>query len=185
MKPTLHEIHQVVESFDALEFFPRDSAAAKAAVIKLIAAMVGTVEQLAWLQSAMLNRVGRWHGPKELRAVFCTRFRPADGLEVEYSTVAGFTPADSENIALQQASNLKRLEERTGELRRIEAVAVGAKMLPAPEEAPVEPDVEREALERRVKAAAERYRVRNWNERDKAAFAEWQRAHEQAEVVRG
>lgn len=96
MKPKANEIEQTVADFGALKYFPADQAA-RLVVMRLLAAMVGTSEQLAWLRSVMVNRVGEWPGTAELRALFATRFRPADGIEGKgYCTIAGHTPSDIE-----------------------------------------------------------------------------------------
>lgn len=63
-----------------LRYFPSD-AGARAGIMGVLARMVETVEGLQWLVRTMVDEVGEWQGPKELRGVYCTRFRPADGIE--------------------------------------------------------------------------------------------------------
>ena len=57
----------------------------------------------------MIDRVGEWKGPKELRGIFCTRFKPRDGIE-ELSQTSGFTPEDSEMASIWESAERKRLE---------------------------------------------------------------------------
>ena len=63
--------------------------------MNLLHSMVGTVQQLDWLVAALVNEVGEWPGPKELKAIYCTHFKPVDGVEVDCTT-RGFTGADCE-----------------------------------------------------------------------------------------
>jgi len=73
-------IKKAVEEFGMLRYFPAE-AGARAGVMGLLERMVHNQEELDWLVNAMINHVGEWHGPKELRGVFCTRFFPKDGEE--------------------------------------------------------------------------------------------------------
>jgi hypothetical protein len=104
MKPTEAQIFDAAESFEALKFFPAGSTAVKRVVMELLDGMVATEEQLKWLMDALINRVGEWHGPAQLRALFNTRFRPADGIEGGVCEVAGFTPADCERDFFERQS---------------------------------------------------------------------------------
>jgi hypothetical protein len=94
-KPTKKHIENAVGRLSALQFFPSD-VEGRAAIMRLIERMVGTVEQLQWLCMTMIDRVGTWRGPVELRGVFCTRFKPADGIEASCVDTPGFTAMDSE-----------------------------------------------------------------------------------------
>lgn len=84
MRPTKQQIVKAVEEFGMLKYFPADDAARKG-VMRLLAQMVGTQEQLAWIVETMVLDVGEWCGPKELRGVFCTKYRPADGRDEDCS----------------------------------------------------------------------------------------------------
>ena len=94
MNLTPFEITEAVGRLTALSMFPTNPAA-HTEIMRLIDRMVGTREQLDWLVGAMIDQVGAWHGTAELRAVFCTRFKPKDGVEAS-SALPGFTAADSE-----------------------------------------------------------------------------------------
>jgi hypothetical protein len=85
-----------------LSYYPTDPGA-HAAIMELLAKMCPSREALIWLVDAMVNRVGAWKGPAELRGVLCWRFTPADGVEAS-SSVPGFTPADGEALTLERAS---------------------------------------------------------------------------------
>ena len=116
MRPTETEIGKVVRGWTCLKFFPSEPSAI-GPIAKIIASMVGTVEQLRWLDSVMLNQVGEWPGPAEVRAIFCTRFRPEDGDEVKgYSAIAGFTPGDIEGEKLVEHSRLTEGRREFGQI---------------------------------------------------------------------
>jgi hypothetical protein len=115
MKPTSDQIVHAVGRLGGLAFFPTDEAA-KAEIMRLLQRLVSTSEQLEWLCTTMLDRVGTWRGPVELRGVFCTKFKPADGIEANCLQTAGFTAMDSEAAYLDDPE-LKLL--RDPEARRM------------------------------------------------------------------
>jgi hypothetical protein len=101
MKPTPDQFENAVGRLAALAFFPV-SDEARTEIMRLLYRMVSTVEQLNWLCTTMIDRVGTWRGPVELRGVFCTRFKPADGIEANCLTTPGFTALDSEAEYIQE-----------------------------------------------------------------------------------
>jgi len=94
LKPSQQELESAVAQMTILRFFPAEPVA-RAMVMQVLSRIVGTSQQLNWLVDTLINRVGEWHGPAELRGIFCTRFKPADGIEANCS-ISGFTAADSE-----------------------------------------------------------------------------------------
>ena len=75
-------------------------------VMELVRSMVSNdrdtaMKQLDWLTSQMVNTVGEWQGAKELRGVFCSRFQPRDGVEVD-STHPAFNAAAGEAKSIEQ-----------------------------------------------------------------------------------
>jgi hypothetical protein len=109
-------IEEAVNEMSIVKFFPAE-AEQRAAVGKLLMRMLefGRADQLKWLVMTMLDRVNEWNGPVELRAVFCTRFRPADGIEADSKYSPGFTAGEMETRAkapgIERADELKLLEE--------------------------------------------------------------------------
>ena len=87
------KISEAVGELAQLKFFPSDELA-RAGIMKLLLRLVefGRVDQLEWLVRAMVDTVGTWNGPLELRGVFCTRFKPADGTEADCALTPGFSP---------------------------------------------------------------------------------------------
>lgn len=130
MKPTNSEIKIAVAKLSVLRFFPAESVA-RAAVMDLLSRMVEKKEHLDWLVVIMIDQVGEWHGPKELRGVLCTRYKPMDGIDV-YCSIPGFTAADSEAKSAQKyAPDRLMLAEKKLKLLPLppEDVAANAELL--------------------------------------------------------
>lgn len=87
----------VAEWAALLRYFPQDEIS-KTVIMRLLDRMVATVEQVDWLRTAMVDRVGEWRGGKELRGVFCSRFPPKDGIETDCEA-GPFTPSALEGQA--------------------------------------------------------------------------------------
>ena len=83
-------IQQALAQFGTLEFFPSDPGT-RAAIGLLLAKMCPHREALDWLVAEMVNHVGKWHGPTELRGLLCTRYKPSDDVE-ETCSLPGYTP---------------------------------------------------------------------------------------------
>lgn len=93
--------------FKMLQFYPTDGEA-QGAVMELLAQMVPSKAALDWLVSTLVNRIGRWPGPAEVRGLLCWKFPPADGINVQCS-LPGFTPEDGERLSLQHHEEAKQL----------------------------------------------------------------------------
>jgi hypothetical protein len=110
-------------------FYPPDSEA-QSAVMELLAKMCPHLEALNWLVDAMVNHIGTWKGPMELRGLLCWRYPPADGVEAVCS-IPGFTPEDGELISLEQARHdLQAIESADSEMRSLVKSTVEQKRLP-------------------------------------------------------
>lgn len=90
---TKDDMKNAMVQLSMLRYFPQGDA--QKAIAMFLAQLCGTGERLQWLVSQLVNRVGDWPGPAQVRGIFCTRFRPADGKEAD-CTLAGFTAADGE-----------------------------------------------------------------------------------------
>ena len=145
MKPTKEQIVKAVGTFGSLKYFPADQPA-RVDVMELLASMVGTQEQLAWLVEAM-RLIGQYDGTAEMRGVFCTRYRPADGLEAECSAKGAAAKYSPEALGAR------------GEAEHYEAKQLGAgasvKLLPGMVGGKSDAEIAAE-----VEAAAQRARLR-------------------------
>lgn len=68
-----------------MAFFPGDPDI-RAALVSVFMDMVETDEQLDWLVNRALRLYGKWPGVAEIRALYCSRWKPKDGMET-YSSI--------------------------------------------------------------------------------------------------
>lgn len=119
MKPTIEQFMDVVRAWtELIPFFPKEILAQQI-VCEELERFVSTKEQLDWLGS-MVCRVFRAWSPEQgnlpnIRGLFCTRFKPADGLET-LCTAPGFTPEAME--AAGRASEIAANDARFKQYQR-------------------------------------------------------------------
>lgn len=65
-----------------LRFFPADPEA-RLGIAKQIAKFARDESQVRWLVDVLPNQFTDWPGVHEVRAVFCMKFRPKDGIEAD------------------------------------------------------------------------------------------------------
>jgi hypothetical protein len=68
-----------------IQFFPSDPEA-RIGIAEEIVAMAANEEQVRWLVGFLPKIYRDWPGMLEVRAVFCTRYKPADGSEAALGT---------------------------------------------------------------------------------------------------
>ncbi len=77
----LNMVMQIAAELAVLPFYPSEPEA-RLAIVRLIGKMATTESQVRWLVDRMTSGLyAKWEGPGELRAVFCMKFKPADGIE--------------------------------------------------------------------------------------------------------
>jgi len=64
-----------------LPFFPTEQNA-RTGVIGIVCSMADDNHQVDWIIRRCLQLWSKWEGPSELRAVFCSKFKPKDGIDV-------------------------------------------------------------------------------------------------------
>lgn len=75
------EVNEIVSELALLAYYPRDPVL-HAAIVRMVGAMATNIEQVRWLVRTMTSgSYQKWEGPAELRAVFCMKFKPRDGIE--------------------------------------------------------------------------------------------------------
>jgi hypothetical protein len=111
-------ISEAVRDMAILRYFPADEGA-RLSIMRLLLRIVpfGAADQLGWLTQTLIDRVGEWYGPVEIRAVFCTRYAPADGIEADCVHSPGFRAEEMETKAKaplldagEQRERLKQLD---------------------------------------------------------------------------
>lgn len=93
-RPSSSDIIAAMVELSTLRYFPADDLT-KRAVMSQIMRYCDRSDGLSWLVSQLVNRVGQWPGPAEVRGLYCSRFKPADGIEANCS-LPGFTAEDGE-----------------------------------------------------------------------------------------
>ena len=96
---TIREIAPLVARLGALPYFPPvTDDNARLAVAEIFASMAKDEAQVRWTVSRCLQLWDKWEGPHELRAVLCSKFKPADGVEAGSSLpqFADGIPSESE-----------------------------------------------------------------------------------------
>lgn len=123
---------EAVASLAALRFFPPDPPA-RAALADELLRMCRSEDQAAWVVRRVLRLYNEWPGPMELRAVFCSRFKPADGVEANTTDARfredGFPP---EVPLLPEPATLRLLPGQTTadpDMRTLVATMARAKKL--------------------------------------------------------
>lgn len=101
------DLERSLDRLSILRFWPA-SDNSRAEIGRLLVRMVPSKEALDWLVDAMVNRVGEWHGPVELRGVLCAKFHPVDGVEAYCSLSRTFTAAEAEAQYLEGVQSQPR-----------------------------------------------------------------------------
>ena len=70
-----------------LKFFPGDPDA-RIGIAEEIVSFASTADQVEWLVKKVSQVYKEWPGILEVRAVFCTRYKPADGVEASLGTTS-------------------------------------------------------------------------------------------------
>ena len=80
----LKKLLDLVAQLSVLRLFPSDPGG-RVAVAKQLLAMCDTWEHAQWVVKRMSDLYNEWPGPRELRAVYCSRYKPKDDYEVNSS----------------------------------------------------------------------------------------------------
>ena len=125
MRPTTDQLAGAVSEFGAIPYFPNDSGA-QLAIMRQLEKFVSGAAELRWLVDTAISVMRDWKGVPELRGLYCTRFRPADGREANCS-LPGYTPEESEaRYALAEARRPRLAEpSEVAALARRKAIGAG------------------------------------------------------------
>lgn len=78
-----------------LKFFPSDPDA-RIGIAEEIAEMAGDEEQVRWLVKRVPKIHDAWPGVREVRAVFCSKFKPKDGIDAYSQVYPDGIPSEKE-----------------------------------------------------------------------------------------
>jgi hypothetical protein len=120
VKPSYDDCMKSVDLLiELVPFFP-NSVAARCTVCAEIFSFVSSQEHLDWFTDAYMRTYTKWAGFPTLRALFNTRFAPADGVMPSVN-VPGHTTEELE--AKYQANMLEENTRREEEFRRQKQLA--------------------------------------------------------------
>jgi hypothetical protein len=88
-----------------IKYFPTGIDQQKAITI-FLRGLCGNAEGLNWLVRELVNHMTEWPSPAEIRGIYCSRFKPADGVELD-SNVPGYTPNELEMKHIAEHQTLK------------------------------------------------------------------------------
>lgn len=134
-------IIETVATMGMLKFFPTDEFA-RAAIMQLLSRISSPVEavairQLREFSDFLMARYNEWPGPQEIRALWCTKWAPVDGVEanLQMRRPGEDHPVTAENEAryLEGHEDRKRLADgtRDRELAKLVVDIAKGKVLPS------------------------------------------------------
>lgn len=92
---TEEEATLIVESLDGnLPFFPTKPAA-RSLIVAELADFCATFQQGLWLARRTVRLFKQWPGIVEMRAVYCSKYRAADGIEASSSVYPDGIPSEN------------------------------------------------------------------------------------------
>src|ERR1043165_9648334 len=108
---------QAVARLGALKYFPLDPHA-QTGIVQIVCEMAYEDSQVDWLVNRMIGLYNEWPGPRELRACFCSKFKPKDGKECHSQVYLDGIPSESEEtnrLVLGAGHAQALIEGRQGE----------------------------------------------------------------------
>ncbi|HXR75197.1 MAG TPA: hypothetical protein VN737_04420 [Bryobacteraceae bacterium] len=92
------EAAREIAKLGMLKYFPADKEA-RAAIVEMACGMASDNAQITWLVKRALALYNEWPGPNELRAAFCSKFRPRDGITAYSRIYADGIPSEKQGFA--------------------------------------------------------------------------------------
>lgn len=122
------DLDQALDDLAMLRYFPSDT---RASVMHLLAKICPHREALEWLIGELVNHVGEWPGPAEVRGLLCSRYDAADGID-GWCNLPGYRAEDSEAhyLAGHDQRKTRELGGSVGEWHGQLSSAAEAKKLP-------------------------------------------------------
>jgi hypothetical protein len=103
------DLERAVTELSMLRYWTADL---RGPVMHLLAQICPHQEALQWLVAELVNHIGEWPGPAEVRGLLCTRYSAADGID-QWCNLPGYRAADYEARYLEQHEQCKA-QERGG-----------------------------------------------------------------------
>ncbi len=102
-------IIEMLTELRALPYFPNDEVIITV-LLRLVGLMCESEAQVRWLVDRMTSGIyAQWPGPQEMRACFCCRYKPKDGLSAYSQVYPDGLPPDPTAPPRISAPDFKRL----------------------------------------------------------------------------
>lgn len=112
---TEQDLIEAVDDLGTMPYFPVES---RGSVMNLLRRMCPTRTALRWLVAEVINHVDKWPGLAELRAILCSRYDPADGID-QWSSLPGYRADDAEMKHLEEHERFQADRQLAAEPRQI------------------------------------------------------------------
>jgi hypothetical protein len=161
------DVFVIVNKMGAMQFFPGDEAA-RVGIAEELASMCHTIEEVEWVARRTRSLYPQWPGVHEIRAVYCQKHRPKDGIDAFSSIYPDGIPPEHppQEPSLLRAPVgrdeylLSSFPETDSLIAEVAAKTKLAPKLPRPREADEPPPLTEEQkadLRRRIREAEEEY----------------------------
>ncbi len=102
-------VSDMMDELAVLKYFPGVEQA-RVALVRVTCEMADNDDQVRWLMSRMTSGIyAEWPGVREMRALFCSRFNPRDGINAYSSVYPDGIPADPKNPLQLEAPKMLAL----------------------------------------------------------------------------
>ena len=99
-----HEVMPIIGKLGGtIKFFPSDPDA-RLGIAEEISEMADNADQVRWLVKRIPKLFSEWPALREVRAVFCSKFKPKDGIEVYSQVYLEGIPSEAESAGYQIAA---------------------------------------------------------------------------------
>jgi hypothetical protein len=93
-------VSRILGKLSVLRFFPADDTA-RAAILQMVCSMASNEDQVRWLVGRMTSGLySEWPGPREMRACFCSKFKPADAINAYSEVYADGIPSEKQEVEI-------------------------------------------------------------------------------------
>jgi len=89
---------KAIGRFSLMKFFPSGDDDFRAGLMELLGEMCWDDEQINWLSRRVANLYPEWPGIGEVRAVFCSKYKPKDGAEVDSCVYVDGIPSERDSL---------------------------------------------------------------------------------------
>ena len=109
------KVLEILGGLRLLKYFPNDEFA-MLALVRQVGEMCESEAAVEWLVHRMLKLYAEWPGIQEMRACYCSKFRPKDGVNAYSQVYADGIPSERTQTPLTLAAGLQQVKQFAGYL---------------------------------------------------------------------